>query len=230
MIPGPTAARPSRLAGCATRRCPPDAGYAGRVSSQARFWPSRLRWRLRGAWQWPTFFALTFLDGLIMHLLPPLRTGVDLIPGIIVASFANLFLIGAVAPWIARKLAERPGASDTPFEILSDRAGTALLLAGALGLVAAGLASRPLVVSETEATERNGQLVREYVVAHGSPEVRRNLDTANTIRLGEGFFRTCVALDDRQRAFCMFVETDRDPPLVREDPSRLPNQRFARGG
>ncbi len=199
------------------------------MGSQARFWPARLRWRLRGAWQWPAFFVLTLVDGLVLHLLPPMATGVDLIPGIIVSSFANLFLIGAVAPWIARKLAARPHAVPTPFEIVSDRAGTGLLLAGLLGVIAAGLASRPLVVSETEATERNGRLVREYVVAHAGPEVRRNLDTANTIRLGEGFFRTCVALDDRRKAYCMFVETDPSRPSVKPDPSPTPNQLFVRG-
>lgn len=198
------------------------------MSSEARFWPSRLRWRLRGAWQWPVFGLLTLGDGLILHLLPPVRTGVALIPAVIVAGFANLFLVGAIAPWIARRLQARPHAPPTPFEIVSDRAGTALLLAGALGLVALGLGSRPLVVSETEATERNGRLVRSYVLAHGNEEVKRNLDTANTIRLGEDFFRTCVALDDRRRAYCLFVETDRRRPSVREDPSRVPNQLFVR--
>ncbi len=199
------------------------------MESGARFRLNRARWRLRGAWTWPAYAVLTVADAMVLHLLPPFPGGVRLVPALIVSSFANLFLIGAVAPWIARKLAARPHAVPTPFEIVSDRAGTGLLLAGLLGVIAAGLASRPLVVSETEATERNGRLVREYVVAHAGPEVRRNLDTANTIRLGEGFFRTCVALDDRRKAYCMFVETDPSRPSVKPDPSPTPNQLFVPG-
>ena len=63
-----------------------------------RFWPARIRWRLRGAWMWPTFIAITLLDGVVLHELPPVQEGYALIAGILVATFANLVLIGAVAP------------------------------------------------------------------------------------------------------------------------------------
>ena len=64
-----------------------------------RFWPARIRWRLRGAWMWPTFITVTLVDGLLLHLLPPIGTGVDLIPAILLATFGNLLLIGAVPSW-----------------------------------------------------------------------------------------------------------------------------------
>jgi hypothetical protein len=200
------------------------------VASTQRFWRSRARWRLRGAWQWPAFGALTVIDGFILHLLPPTRTGVDLVPALIVSSFGNLFLVGLVAPWIVRRLVARESAGPraVPREVVLDRTATALLAAGTLGLVAAGLATRPLVVSETEATEENARLVRAEVLARGSEEERRNLETANTVRLDEGFFRTCIAADDRRRAFCYFVNTGADPPTVRRDPSRVPNSEFVR--
>ncbi len=192
-----------------------------------------MRWRLRGAWQWPAFGVLTILDGLILHLLPPVRTGVDLIPGIIIASFGNLVLVGLVAPWLARRLVARSQQPDPalapPPEVVHDRTATALLAVGAVALVVAGLATRPLVVSETEATERLAATVREYVAAHGSEEVRRNLDTANTRQTDEaGYFRTCIALDDRTRAFCMFVDTKTDPPTIVADGDQRPNQLYFR--
>ena len=198
------------------------------MAGDQRFFMRRLRWRLRGAWQWPTFAALTVGDGLIMHLLPFTRGGVELAWGVIVASFTNLFLIGAVAPWLARRLARREEtrASMTgglPLEVLQDRVATALLAAGAAGLVAAGLAARPTIVSETEATERNARIVREYVLAHGNPEITRNLDTANTIRLSEDYFRTCIAADDRTRAFCYLVDTGSERAEIKEDPNPAPN-------
>ena len=77
------------------------------MSGERRFWASRLRWRLRGAWQWPAFALFTLGDGLILHLLPPTRAGANLVAGVIVASFANLVLVGAAAPWAARRIVER---------------------------------------------------------------------------------------------------------------------------
>ena len=197
-----------------------SAGYAPGVTTAERFWTRRLRWRMRGAWLWPAFFALTLLDALLLTLLPPVRTGVDFPPALIISSFGNLFLVGAVAPWLAKRIHHR---GDLPLEVLVSRAATALLAVGTVGVLAAGLATRPLVVSETEDTEAAAGAVRAYIDENASAEVRRNLDTANTIRLEEDYFRICVALDDRRRASCYFVDTDVDPPRVTEDGDARPN-------
>jgi hypothetical protein len=181
---------------------------------------------------WPAFIVVTFVDGLILHLLPPVRTGVALIPGILLATFGNLILIGAVAPWLARRMwARRPPAEPgapprAQLEVLSDRVGTGLLVAGVLGIVAAGLAARPTVVSETEDTERNAEAFRAFVLHTGDDELIRNLETANTARLGEDYFRTCIARDDRRRYFCAFVDTSRDPARVQPDQSAEPNSAY----
>jgi hypothetical protein len=205
------------------------------VSPRERFWTSRLLWRLRGAMQWPAFVVLTLAEGFVLDALPPVgTTGLNLVEGILVATFANLFLVGAAAPFLTRMLVERrgaaqeaaggaPGMPQAEREVLQDRMATALLLAGLLAAVAAGLGNRPVIVSETEATEDNARAVRDYVTASGSDELRRNLETANTVRLGEGYFRTCIARDDRDRFFCLFVDTKEDPPKVVEDPSAEPN-------
>ena len=203
------------------------------MSPAERFWPRRIRWRLRGAWQWPTFAVLTLADGLIIHYLSPTGGRVDVLLGVIIASFGNLLLVGLVAPWLAGRLVERQrrvdvatGTTGPPDEVIHDRTGTALLCAGALAVLAAGLGLQPVIVSETEATEENARVVEAYVEAHGTEEVRRNLATANTIRLGDGFFRTCIALDDRTRAYCLLVDVNREPPQVREDPNPVPNAEF----
>jgi hypothetical protein len=65
--------------------------------------------------------------------------------------------------------------------------------------------------------------VLEYVRASGNDELKRNVETANLKRLGDGYFRICIARDDRERFFCFLVETDRDPPKVDRDPSAEPN-------
>jgi hypothetical protein len=192
-----------------------------------------MRWRLRGAWMWPAYAVLTVLDAVILHVLPPVNADIDLVLGLIVASFVNLFLMAAVAPWLGRRLAAREraaGGNGVPLavrvEVMKDRSAAVLLVVATLGLVAAGLAARPLIVSETEDTERNAQLVREHVLTQAPHEIQRNLETANTVKLEDGYFRTCVNYDERDRAYCLFVDVDAEPPVVRPDPSTLPNQEF----
>jgi hypothetical protein len=181
---------------------------------------------------WPSFVAITLLDGLILHLLPPIGTGVDLIPAILLATFGNLFLIGAVAPWVARRMwsrrpAAEPGAPPkAQLEVLGDRIGTGLLLASVVGVLAAGLAARPTVVSETEDTEHNAEAFRALVLRTGDQELIRNLETANTVRLREDYFRTCIARDDRRHYFCAFIDTSQDPPRVQVDRSAEPNSMY----
>src|SRR5689334_10078990 len=104
------------------------------------FWTRRLRWRLRGALMWPLFAILTVGDALLLHFLPPNTTGIRLIPGLVIASFANLFLIGAIAPFIARRLAARERQAHRhelrepiPREVLLDRSAAVLLILGTLG-------------------------------------------------------------------------------------------------
>ena len=215
------------------------------MSSHRPLWASRARWRLYGAWRWPALAAFTLCDGLLLHLLPPSASGADLAAAIIVASFCNLFLVGAVAPWLARRIQARrrraariapaggaPSPADTgpPLEVVVDRTAIAVLAAGALGVLAAGLGSRPVIVSETRATEANARAVRAYVLAHGSEEQRRNLETANTHRLEEGLFRTCLATDDRRGASCFYVNTRVKPPHVRPDPSSETNEELFQPG
>lgn len=183
---------------------------------------------------WPTFIAVTLLDGLLLHRLPPIATGVDLIPALLVATFGNLFVIGALAPWLARRTwrrreeAESGAPPRVQLEVLSDRIGTALLVATIVGVLAAGLAARPTVVSETEDTERNAEVFREFILARGDEELIRNLETANTIRLADDFFRTCVARDDRERYFCTLIDTSREPPDIDVDGSAEPNSAYRR--
>jgi hypothetical protein len=214
------------------------------VEGRERFWTRRLLWRLRGAWQWPAFAVLTLVGGVLLDRLPPLGTvRMDLALGLIIATFGNLFLVGVVAPFLTRKLAQRPEQvpSDRPEpradggvpaeveqEVLQDRVGTALLVAGVFGILVSGLANRPLTVSETEATEEVGRQMRAYVMRSGSEELRRNLETANTRRLDDGYFRVCVARDDRRRHVCLFVDTNEDPTGVVRDRDARSNADFAR--
>ena len=190
-----------------------------------------MRWRLRGAWMWPAYAALTLLDAVILHELPPVREGVDFVPALIVSSFANLFLMGAIAPWLGRRLAEREHATDgngiplaVRTEVLKDRSAAVLLAIATVGLLVAGLGNQPAVVAETEDVEDAADLLERYVPANAPHEIQRNIETLNTERLEEGFFRMCINYDQRDRAWCVFVNVKAEPPTVVRDPSEVPNQ------
>jgi hypothetical protein len=203
------------------------------VAANERFWPRRLKWRLRGAWMWPTFAVLTIAEGVLLHKLPPTGFRIpDVVIGAILALFANIFLVGVIAPWLARRLIERDrqgGRSERfPPEIYLDRTATALLAVGAVGVVAAGLANIRVSTAETDALKEAGDRAETYVNAHADPEVKERLNGANSARLGEGYFRVCIPRIDARKQYCIFVDTRRD--TVRKDPSTLPNQQFVRGG
>jgi hypothetical protein len=179
---------------------------------------------------WPSFVAITLLDGILLHELPPVRTGIDLIPAVLLATFGNLVLVGAVGPWLARRLwKRRPVAEpDAPpkaqLEVLSDRIGTGLLVASVFGVLAAGLAARPTVIAETDAKEEAARAIHAYVQESGDRELIRNEETAHADRLADGYFRICIARDDRERFACYFVDTNRDPTRIVRDPSAKPNE------
>jgi hypothetical protein len=200
------------------------------VDPEQRFWPARVRWRLRGAWMWPSFVAITLLDGILLHLLPPVRTGIDLIPAVLLATFGNLVLIGALGPWLARRVWKRRPAADpdappkAQLEVLSDRIGTGLLVASVFGVLAAGLAARPTVIAETDAKEEAARAIHAHIQASGDPELIRNEETAHAARLADGYFRICVALDDRESFACFLVDTNADPTRIVRDRSAIPNE------
>jgi hypothetical protein len=178
---------------------------------------------------WPTFIAVTLVDALIVHLLPPIGEGVSFIPALLISTFGNLILIGVVGPWLARRTWKRrpaaePGAPPrAQLEVLSDRIGTGLLVATILGVTAAGLAARPLVVAETEAKERAAKKLYSYVQAKGSDELRRNLEASDMDKWFDGYFRACIPSDDRTSWTCYLIDVRTKRAQIKEDPSRVRN-------
>jgi hypothetical protein len=203
------------------------------VGTVDRFWTRRLRWRLVGAWRWPAFALFTLVDALLLHELGVVRHW-NLAFALIAASFGNIALLVA-ADLLVRLTARNRAAQGAPMaptqvETTIDRTGVALLALGAVGLLVSGLATQQLIVSETNATTANAKAVQAWVGRNASEEYRRNLETANTDKLADNYFRTCVADDTRDRFLCLFVDTKKKPPEVIRDPSTLPNRSQAAGG
>src|SRR5690242_13063099 len=65
----------------------------------------RMRWRMRGAWQWPAFFAFTLADAAVLALLPFYGGGPGgFVPSVLLAGFFNLAAVAVGAPLAGRLL------------------------------------------------------------------------------------------------------------------------------
>jgi hypothetical protein len=185
---------------------------------------TRLRWRLRGAWMWPAFVVLTVADALVLHALPVATDGIDLVPAVLLSGFANLLVVAVVAPLSGRLVRRRR--PDLPRVVAADYAGATLLGVVTAALLAGGLLHRPAVERAERDLRVQGTAARAFLLTNAPPAVRTRLGAADTIRLTDGFYRTCVPDGRPRRAFCVFVRTTQDPPVVRADPDRSSNAEY----
>jgi len=189
----------------------------------------RLRWRLRGAWQWPTFVAATLLEMVLLHLLPVQGDATGWVAALLVAGCLNLIalvLLGAIGGTLVRR--RRP---DMPKVVADDYAGTVVLGIVAASLLVAGLLHRPAITRRSEAFEQQSLAVQRWVATHANAYARAHVGAADSVQLDEDLFRTCVPQPDPKRSLCLVVDTARTPPAVRRDSSREPNDAFVpRGG
>jgi hypothetical protein len=189
-----------------------------------RVWLRRLRWRLRGAWQWPTFVALTVVDGVVLTRLPFAGGGTDLAAGIVIAGFLNLFVVAVLAPAAGRLLRRRR--PDLPRLVAGDYAGTALLVGVAALLVAGGLLHRPALAAEDDDRRAMVAATYQYVMAEGEPQYRRRLHSLDALRIEPDLYRACVPGDDPRRWLCLIVSTDQRPAGVTRDRDQAPNAAY----
>jgi hypothetical protein len=181
------------------------------------FWP-RLRWRMRGAWQWPAFAALTVVDALLVARLPFQGDGPDAIGAVLVAGFANLLVVAVLAP-LAGLLVRRWWRPDLPRMIARDYAGTVLLGLVTIVLVTGGLIHRPGRLADEGDRAAALAAAQEYVRTQ-APAFRNAPDLA---REETDLYRVCVYAD-KGLPLCLYVNTDQHPPGVRRDHSREPNR------
>jgi hypothetical protein len=183
-------------------------------------WRSRLRWRLSGAWMWPTFAVLTALDAVILSRLPFSGGRANLLGCLLAAGFLNVIVVAAVPPLGGALVRRRR--PQLPREIAADRAGTVGLVVLALVLLAGGLAHRGgLHRNDREAGVAIATATR--YAAHHAPARYLPLHDASTVQQDAHLFRVCFPGPDPRRDFCVFVFTDQDIPVLRPDQDQRPN-------
>jgi hypothetical protein len=184
-------------------------------------WLARMRWRMRGAWLWPAFVLLTLAEGVLLDVLPIAGDGPGgVLPGVLLAGFANLILIAALSPLAGHRLRRRR--PDLPRVVAQNYAGTALLLALAAAILAGGLIHRPAVVAAEQDLRAQAAAVHDYVISQ-EPKYAPGIALADPMRLEDDLYRTCVPGPDPKRWLCLYVNTSQRPAGVTLDNDRTPN-------
>ena len=172
---------------------------------------------------------LTVVDGVVLSELPFYGAGPGgILPGALLAGFANLFCIAVLAPLAGRPLLRRRR-PDLPKAIADDYAGTILLCALCLALLAGGLAHRPAVAGERNDRAAAVAAVSAFVGAHARA-YEPGLGAIDVIRIETDLYRSCVPGPDPDRWLCLYVRTARRPAAVTRDPDTTPNDAFRRHG
>jgi hypothetical protein len=187
-----------------------------------RVWWTRMRWRLRGAAMWPAFGLAVVVDAVILRLFPIAGdTAPDLFAAVLLAMFFNLVTVAVGAPlaghWLRRRRAGLPKV------VADDKAGTALLGAVGVAILAVGLAHRPAMQAGEREFELQAASARRFVMSQAPPAVQAHIDLMDTLKQGAGLYRTCVPEPRPRRAFCVIVNTDQRPPGVTRDADQSPN-------
>jgi hypothetical protein len=184
----------------------------------------RLRWRLRGAWLWPAFVVATVLEMGLLHALPVQGDATGWVASLLVAGSLNLIAVVIVTG--AGSILLRRRRPDLPKVIADDYAGRIALALVAASLLVAGLLHRPQIIDRRAAFAAQSLAVRRWVVLHGDAFARAHVGRADSVRLDEDLYRTCVPSPDPKRFLCLVVDTSRAPPAVRHDRNREANTGF----
>lgn len=177
---------------------------------------------------WPAFAAFTVLDGVLIHIWPLSGADTPIVPAFLLAAVFNLIAVAVLAP-MAGWLLRRRWRPDLPRAVAHDYAGTVLLAVVAAGVLAAGLANRGAADASRADFAAQSAAFQRWAMTAAPPSYRRNVHRADTLKLDDDLYRTCLPGPDPKRALCAYVTTGRHPPGIRRDPSREPNATFARG-
>jgi len=191
-------------------------------------WLVRMRWRRRGAWLWPAFVAITIVDAVVGHLLPPVgetqSLGAAAVLGLVLNLLAVLLLTRPLAALVRKR---RP---DLPLMVARDYAGTGAVLCVGIALLAAGLAHRPFVLARQRTMQDAIARAEAWIGFRAPDEFRPNMRLANTVAIQAGsIYRTCVPSDDRRRTYCVIVKTHLPFPSSVSFAGYEPNSLFAGG-
>jgi hypothetical protein len=167
---------------------------------------ARIRWRLRGAWLWPSFVMLTVLDAIIGHVLPPAGDGQGPVSAALVGLLLNL--LGVILLRRPFGALVRRAHRDLPRVVAQDYGGTIVVLGVTAILLTAGLAHHARVTADGNARSDAITRAQAWIGAHAPAEFRRNVVRVSTYEIKPGsIYRECVPSADSGRTYCVVVNT-----------------------
>jgi hypothetical protein len=165
---------------------------------------TRMRWRLRGAWLWPSFVVLTFADAAIIHDLPLAGDSATWVSGWLLG--AVLSLIGIVALATPLGGAVRRVRPDMPRLVARNYAGAMITLAVTLALLAGGIAHQQVIASDNFAFQDATARAQAYIGDHAPPSFRQDLHRLDTVAVvPPNIYRTCVSDVTHTYNYCVVV-------------------------
>jgi hypothetical protein len=169
-------------------------------------WLARIRWRRRGAWLWPAFAAMTIVDAIVGHVLPPTGETQTMVAAALLGFVLNLLAVLFLSRPLGALLRRARG--DLPRVVARDHAGTWAVVCVGLALLAAGIAHRPSVLHDRRVMQDAVARAQAWIGFRAPAEFRRNVRLTSTYAIEPGsVYRTCVPSADRSRTYCVIVKT-----------------------
>jgi hypothetical protein len=169
----------------------------------------RLRWRLSGAWLWPSFLVLTVLDAVIVHNLPLSGdSGLSLVGAWLFAAVLSLLgiaFLGGLVGRLVRRL--RP---DMPRSVARNYGGATVTLAVSCALLAGGLAHRSVVLADRAALREAVARAVSFIGDHAPRGFQENMARVVTFEVQPRVvYRSCVPDLAGVRQYCVIVNLSR---------------------
>lgn len=191
-------------------------------------WLTRVRWRWRGAWLWPTFAALTVADGVIGHELPPIGDTQTFVAAVLLGCALNL--IGVIL--LRRPLGAllRRVRGDLPRQVAGDYAGTGVVVMVSVILLVWGLANRSSIIADRNALRDAVARAQAWIGGEAPAEFRRNVAQISTVTIEAGrVYRSCVPSVNGRRTFCVIVRRSLPTASSVRFDGYEPNSAFSQG-
>jgi hypothetical protein len=170
-------------------------------------WLVRMRWRLLGAWMWPSFVVFALLDGVIAHLLPAAGGTGTVVGGVVLGLFLNLLCVVAAGPLLGRLLRLRR--RDLPAPIARNDAGALCIVLVTAGFALLGALHHPQIDS-SRATMRDAAVrAAAWIGDHAPARFRANAGLLDSYALLAGsVYRECAAASSggAPHLFCVVVD------------------------
>ncbi len=168
----------------------------------------RLRWRLRGAWLWPSWVVMSLADAVIVHRLPLSGASAGLASGLILGAVLSLLgigLLGRPLGALVRRL--RP---DMPRVVARNYGGALITVVVTASLLAGGLIHQAKLQSDLSALHEATARAEAYIGAHAPATFQAHLTDLNTYVVQDPLiYRVCAPDAADVRFYCVVVNLGR---------------------